>query len=58
MDARQLWPKLYIHSPERDCGKTTLLTAIEALVKDAIMTANITPVALYRLEELKNLHSA
>ena len=51
MDAWQLWPKLYIHSPERECCKTTLLTAIEALVKDAILTANITPAALYRLLE-------
>jgi len=53
MDVWQLWPKLYIHSPERECGKTTLLSAVEAVVKNGQMTANITASALYRLIELK-----
>ena len=58
MDAWQLWPKIYMHFPESECGITTLLNEIEALVKDDVMTANITPAAHYHVVELKNLHSA
>ena len=52
MDYWELWPKLYIHSPERECGKTTLLTVIEAFVKKAQMAGSITPSALYRIIEV------
>ena len=27
MEQWNIWPKLYIHSPEWECGKTTLLSA-------------------------------
>ena len=51
MDVWQLWPKLYIYSPERECGKTSLLNAVEAFVKNAKVTGSITPSALYRIIE-------
>ena len=49
MNVWQLWPKLYIYSPERECGKTSLLNAVEAFVKNAKVTGSITPSALYRI---------
>jgi hypothetical protein len=52
MDTWDIWPKLYIYSPERECGKTTLLTVIEAFVKKGQMAGSITPSALYRIIEL------
>ena len=52
MDQWNIWPKLYIHSPERDCGKTTLLSVVEAIVKNGLIAANITPSSLYRIVEL------
>ena len=51
MDYWQLWPKLYICSPERECGKTTLLSIIEGLVKSGVMASAITPASLYRIIE-------
>ena len=51
MNVWQLWPKLYIYSPERECGKTSLLNAVEAFVKNAKVTGSITPSALYRIIE-------
>ena len=51
MDYWPLYPKLYIHSPERECGKTSLLCMIEAFSHKARMAASITPSALYRIIE-------
>ena len=51
MDVWQLFPKLLINSPERECGKTTLLLAIEALVENGMIASSITPAAIYRIIE-------
>lgn len=51
MDRWQLWPKLLIRSPEKRCGKTTLLEVLEAHVFRANLASNISPAALYRLIE-------
>ena len=51
MDVWQLFPKLLINSPERECGKTTLLFAIEALVENGMIASSITPAAIYRIIE-------
>ena len=51
MDIWQLFPKLLINSPERECGKTTLLLAIEALVENGMIASSITPAAIYRIIE-------
>ena len=49
MDNWGLYPKLYINSPERECGKTSLLCMIEAFACNARMAASITPSAFYRI---------
>ena len=49
MDNWGLYPKLYINSPERECGKTSLLCMIEAFANNARMAASITPSAFYRI---------
>jgi hypothetical protein len=41
-------PRLLIYSPEKRCGKTTLLEVLQALCNRALATANITPAALFR----------
>jgi len=51
MDNWGLYPKLYINSPERECGKTSLLCIIEAFASKARMAASITPSAFYRIIE-------
>ena len=51
MDNWGLYPKLYINSPERECGKTSLLCIIEAFACNARMAASITPSAFYRIIE-------
>ena len=42
-------PRLALTSPVRGCGKTTLLSVIERLVRLARKTDGITPAATYRL---------
>lgn len=44
-------PRLAIRSPERRCGKTTLLTLLSAIVARPLSTANITAAALFRTVE-------
>ena len=51
MDAWRLWPKLLITSPEKRCGKTTLLEAIEAITCRSLLTASITASSLFRAIE-------
>ncbi|MBK0399507.1 DUF3631 domain-containing protein [Limibaculum sp. M0105] len=47
----RLWPKLLVQSPEKQCGKSTLLEEIEAHVWRGYITANITAAALFRIIE-------
>lgn len=44
-------PILCLSSPEKRCGKTTLLTVIGALVYRPLTASNITPAALFRSVE-------
>lgn len=44
-------PRLAITSPEKRCGKTTLLRIIEALTPKALSASNITAAALFRTVE-------
>jgi putative DNA primase/helicase len=48
LDAWQLSPILAITAPEKRCGKTNLLTVLEALCSRPQMTANISAAALFR----------
>ncbi len=49
--ASQVSPLLCISSPEKRCGKTTLLSILQALVKKPLPASNITPAALFRATE-------
>ena len=43
-----------IESPERQCGKTTLLTVLSELVNRPVVSSNVSPPALFRaIEELR-----
>jgi hypothetical protein len=47
-DASAISPRLFITSPEKRCGKSTLLGVIKALVPKPLPGSNITPAALFR----------
>jgi putative DNA primase/helicase len=54
IDAANVAPILNICSPEKRCGKTTLLSLLENLVKRPLLASNITPAAIFRtIEEYK-----
>ena len=48
MEAWQLWPKCLITSPEKRCGKTTLIEVMEGLTFQALVASNISPAAIFR----------
>ncbi len=50
-DAAHVSPLLCISSPEKRCGKTTLLSILQALVKKPLPTSNITSASLFRATE-------
>lgn len=51
MDLWSIFPKFLISSPEKECGKTTFLELIEALVLNPVMAANVTASSFFRLIE-------
>lgn len=51
MDSWALWPKVLISSPEKRCGKTTLLEAMEAFAYRPFMVSNITAAGLFRIAQ-------
>ena len=51
MDVWDRFPHLAIGSPEKRCGKTTLLDLLYLIVPDPLYTVNISPAALYRVIE-------
>jgi len=48
IDAGNIAPKLLIYSPEKRCGKTTLLDVLMCLVWKPLPASNITPAAIFR----------
>jgi putative DNA primase/helicase len=46
-----IFPRLFVTAPEKGCGKTTLLDAIERLVPRPLAASNITAAALFRTIE-------
>ena len=50
-DASYVSPTLVIYSPEKRCGKTTLLEIVEAAAAKTLLASNITPAALFRTIE-------
>ncbi len=51
MDRWALFPKCLITSPEKRCGKSTLLEAIEAFAFKPIYAAQVSPASLFRMIE-------
>ncbi len=47
-----IFPKLSIISPEKRCGKTTLLEIIDALSCKSLLASNITPAAIFRMIDM------
>jgi hypothetical protein len=47
----RIYPKLIITSPEKRCGKSTLLDLIEAFTFKATITSNLSTAVIYRLIE-------
>jgi hypothetical protein len=43
------FPHLSINSPEKRCGKTTLLEVLTTIVPSPLFTSNISPAALFRM---------
>jgi putative DNA primase/helicase len=50
-DAHQTSPRLAFLSPVPECGKTTALSILRALVPRALPTSNITPAVVFRVIE-------
>ncbi|MEA1048582.1 DUF3631 domain-containing protein [Lamprobacter modestohalophilus] len=51
-DAFRIWPKLTITSPEKRCGKSTLLSGLLApMVHRGLVASSISPAAVFRVIE-------
>jgi putative DNA primase/helicase len=53
LDCFGISPRLAITSPEKGCGKTTLLDVLSRLVMRPLPTANVTVSAIFRVVEVK-----
>lgn len=51
IDAGNIAPKLLIYSPEKRCGKTTLLDVLVNIVWKPLPASNISPAVIYRVIE-------
>jgi putative DNA primase/helicase len=51
LEPAQITPRLAILSPEKRCGKTTVLKVLGKLVRRPLSTTNVTAAALYRTIE-------
>lgn len=49
LDLFQIAPRLDLSSPEKQCGKTTVLTLLSRLAFRAALSSNITPAAIFRV---------
>jgi len=48
----RIFPKLLISSPEKRCGKSTVLDLIEIFSYKSLMTSNMSPASIYRVIEI------
>lgn len=51
MDTWRLWPRLMVTSPTKQCGKSTLLEVLDAMVRRGFIAANASPAAVFRAIE-------
>jgi len=52
IDAFGIFPKLLITSPDKRCGKTTVLSVLRSIVNKALVASNVTSSAIFRSIEL------
>jgi putative DNA primase/helicase len=52
-DCFMISPRLAITSPEKGCGKTTLLDVLREFVARPLPTSNATPAVIFRIVEMK-----
>ena len=50
-NAFRVYPKLCIYSPQKRCGKSTLMEVLDALVYNALMASNVSAPVIYRVIE-------
>ena len=48
-DSFRIWPRLLVSSPEKRCGKTSLLEILGAVTKRSLSTSNATSAAAFRI---------
>jgi putative DNA primase/helicase len=53
LDCSGISPRLAVTSPEKNCGKTTLLDVLSHLVMRPLLTANATVSAIFRVVEMQ-----
>jgi hypothetical protein len=46
-----IFPKLSLISPQKRCGKSTLMEVISAMSRDGLFTSNVSAASIYRLTE-------
>ncbi len=51
MDLWSIFPKFLINSPDKECGKTTFLELMEAIVLKPVMASNLTTSSFFRFIE-------
>jgi putative DNA primase/helicase len=49
LDHALISPRLAIHSPTKQCGKTTLIDVLNHLVRKPLRADSVTPRALFRV---------
>ncbi len=51
-DAFRIFPMIGLSSPEKRCGKSTVMTLLKALTNRSLLASNISPAAVYRITEI------
>lgn len=51
-DAFRIYPMIGLTSPEKRCGKSTVMSLLQALTNKALLSSNISPAAIYRVAEM------
>jgi len=50
-DAFRIYPMIGLSSPEKRCGKSTVMSLLQALTNKSLLSSNISPAAIYRVAE-------
>lgn len=51
-DAFRIFPMIGLSSPEKRCGKSTVMSLLQATTNKPLLSSNISPAAIYRVAEL------